>query len=92
MIPDFDQSDIFPLVKCHHFHSLVEKYKALFCMTPGVTTAAFHSIPMNGSPAHVPPCHIPAHLRDEVEQIQQMLELGIIEENSSPWMAPDSPQ
>ena len=37
----------------------------------------------------VPPRRVPAQYREEVErQIQQMLDLGIIEESSSPWMAP----
>ena len=32
---------------------------------------------------------IPVHYREEVEtQIQQMLDQGIIEESSSPWMTP----
>ena len=38
----------------------------------------------------IPPRRVPAHYRDEVDkQIQVMLEQGIIiEESSSPWMAP----
>ena len=69
MIPDFCQSEQFDIPTCQmpSFHSLVERYKALFCTTPGVTSAAFHSIPINGSPARVPPRRIPAHFRDEVE-------------------------
>ena len=36
-----------------------------------------------------PPRRIPAHYRQEIEKkINTMLEQGIIEESSSPWMAP----
>jgi len=44
---------------------------------------------MSGSPVKVPPRHIPAHYKEEVEkQIQHMLDNHIIEESSSPWMSP----
>ena len=61
----------------------------LFRTTPGITQAALHYIPTNGTPVRVPPRRIPAHYRDEVErQIKSMLEQGIIEQSSSPCMAP----
>ena len=54
-----------------------------------MTSEAQHYIPTTGNPVRVPPRRIPAHYRDEVEQqMQEMLDLGIIEESSSPWMAP----
>ena len=50
---------------------------------------AYHHIPTQGSPVHVPPRRIPAHYRETVEkQIHHMLEQGIIEESCNPWMAP----
>ena len=66
-----------------------DSYQDLFCTTPGTTNEAEHHIPTTGTPVHVPPRCIPVHYHDEVEaQIQKMLEQGIIEESSSPWMAP----
>ena len=54
-----------------------------------MTSEAQHYIPTTGNPVRVPPRRIPAHYRDKVEQqIQEMLDLGVIEESSSPWMAP----
>ena len=68
---------------------LLEQYKSLFRMSPGSTTVAEHFIPTSGTPVRVPPRRIPANYRLEVEkQIQTMLKEGIIEESSSPWLAP----
>ena len=68
---------------------VIEEYQALFRTTPGVTKAAYHYIPTTGNPVRVPPRRVPAHYRQEVEQqIHTTLEQGIIEESSSPWMAP----
>ena len=65
------------------------QYKYLFRTYPGNTTMAEHFIPMTGTPVKVPPCRIPANYRSEVEnQIQTMLQEGVIKECSSPWMAP----
>ena len=37
----------------------------------------------------IPPSRIPANYRREVEnQLQKMLDMGVIEESSSPWMVP----
>ena len=69
--------------------SLIEQYKSLFRTSPGSTTLAEHFIPTTGTPVKVPPRRIPANYRQEVEkQIQTMLKDGIIEESSSPWLAP----
>ena len=69
--------------------SLLEQYKSLFRTSPGSTTVAEHFIPTSGIPVRVPPCRIPANYHLEVEkQIQTMLKEGIIEESSSPWLAP----
>ena len=61
----------------------------MFRTCPGNTTMAEHFIPTTGTPVKVPPRRIPANYRSEVEnQIQTMLQEGVIEECSSPWMAP----
>ena len=69
--------------------SLLEQYKSVFRTSPGSTTVAEHFIPTTGTPVKVPPRRIPANYRLDVEkQIQTMLKEGIIEESSSPWLAP----
>ena len=69
--------------------SLLEQYKCLFRKSPGSTTLAEHFIPTTGTPVKVPPRRIPANYCQDVErQIQTLLKDGIIEESSSPWLAP----
>ena len=90
-IPDFGKATNFEPPECTYQEllTLVEEFKDRFCTTPGVTSEAQHFIPTTGNPVKVPPRRVPAQYREEVErQIQQMLDLGIIEESSSPWMAP----
>ena len=67
----------------------MEKYQELFCSIPGKTNEGYHVIPTTGNPVKIPPRRIPAHYRAEVtQQIQTMLEQGIITHSKSPWMAP----
>ena len=48
-----------------------------------------HFIPTTGTPVKVPPRRIPTNYRSEIEnQIHIMLQEGVIEECSSPWIAP----
>ena len=71
------------------FHGLLDRSKDLFRNVPGVTNLTHHFIPTSGPPIRVPPRRIPAEYRQEVEKlIKAMLAEGIIEESSSPWMAP----
>ena len=44
-----------------HLYRVVEEYKELFCMRPGVTEAMCHFIPTTGNPVKVPPRRVPAH-------------------------------
>jgi hypothetical protein len=68
---------------------VIHIYRSLFRTVPGGTEGACHYIISTGTPVRVPPRRIPAHYRQEIEkQINTMLEQGIIEESSSPWMAP----
>ena len=90
-IPKYHRPPSFQLPECSlpSLDPLLEEYRDLFRTIPGVTAAAQHFIPTTGNPARVPPRRIPAHYREEVErQIRVMLEQGVIEESSSPWMAP----
>ncbi|KAL5500108.1 hypothetical protein EMCRGX_G011611 [Ephydatia muelleri] len=78
-----------PEVEDKTLWQLLEKYKDLFRNSPGVTTLTHHFIPTSGSPIRVPPRRIPAEYRQKVDKlIKDMLAEGIIEESSSPWMAP----
>ena len=71
------------------FSGVINPYKHLFCNIPGKKTQAYHHIPTKGQPIRVPPRRVPAPYRGEVEnQINEMLEQGIITQSSSPWMAP----
>ncbi|KAL5517593.1 hypothetical protein EMCRGX_G003174 [Ephydatia muelleri] len=90
-IPKFKKTDdvTLPEVEDKTLRQLLEKYKDLFRNSPGVTTLTHHFIPTSRSPIRVPPCRIPAEYRQEVDKlIKDMLAEGIIEESSSPWMAP----
>ena len=69
--------------------AVVSEYQDLFITLPGTTLVASHQINTTGSPVRIPARRIPAHFRDEVEeQIQKILQKGIIVESSSPWLAP----
>ena len=69
--------------------AVVNEYQDLFITLLGTTLVASHQINTTGSPVRIPARRIPAHFCDEVEeQLQQMLQKGIIVESSSPWLAP----
>ena len=90
-IPLFNEKTRYDLPKYENesLASVIKEYQDIFCTTPGVSNETQHYIHTTGSPVQIPPRHVPVHYRDEVEaQIQQMLKQGIIEESSSPWMAP----
>ena len=90
-IPLFGQAIAYDMPPCPHeqLASVMQDYKELFCTLPGQTNWAKNFIPTTDSPVKVPPRRIAAHYRAEVEkQLQDMLGMGIIEESSSPWMAP----
>ncbi len=90
-VPRFDKPVLLDLPECTHpsLAPVIQQYEHLFRSVPGKTSEALHYIPTSGSPARVPPRRIPAHYRADVErQLHEMLRQGIIEESSSPWMAP----
>ena len=68
---------------------IIKEFKAVFCTTPGKTNAAYHYIHTSGNPVRVPPRCVPAHYRTEVmQQLETMLDQGIITHSKSPWMPP----
>ena len=68
---------------------VIEKHCKLFCSKPGYTEDEWHYIPTVGNSVKVPPRCIPAHYCTEVcQQIQTMLDEGVIRCSKSPWMAP----
>ena len=78
-----------PQYSMPYLSPVIREYEHLFRTTTGCTEEAYHFIPTTGNPVRIPPRRIPAHYRMEVNrQIQTMLEQNIIEESSSPWMAP----
>ena len=90
-IPIFGGAVAYDLPECTDatFATVLEEYKDLFRTVPGQATGVFHHIPTTGSPVKMPPCRIPAHFKEKVETLlDEMLQQGIIEESSSPWMAP----
>eukprot|EP00731_Ephydatia_muelleri_P024924 Em0017g7a len=90
-VPCFRNTDKidFPTCPDGSFVDLLQSFKDLFKSTPGKTTLTHHLIPTTGSPLKVPPRRVPAEYRAEVEGLlKEMLQEGIIEESSSPWMAP----
>ena len=90
-IPIFDVTPSYELPECSDpkLISLVETYKQLFNTSPGRTIVAKHFIPTTGYPVKIPPRRVPANYHAEVQQqINSMLQQGIIEPSSSPWMAP----
>ena len=90
-VPKFDApfQIEFPICANPTFECVLKEYSELFKTVPGQTTVTHHYIPTVGSPKRVPPRRIPAHFKDEVlQQLQVMLDQGIIEESNSPWMAP----
>jgi len=90
-IPNYKRPSEIDIPKCSdvQLEYVVDQFKGVFCTTPGKTDDAYHFIPTTGNPVRVPPRRIPAQYRVEVtQQIETMLEQGIITRSKSPWMAP----
>jgi len=78
-----------PECKVVTLQPVIQDFRQLFTTEPGRTTVAYHYIPTTGLPVRVPPRRIPSHYRNEVSnQLQLMLDQGIIKHSNSPWMAP----
>ena len=91
VVPAYHKLPSIELPECpkSHLYRVVEEYKDLFCMRPGVTEAMCHFITTTGNPVKVPPRCVPAHYQEEVNhQIETMLEQSIVEESINPWIAP----
>ena len=90
-IPWFSDPDVYDVPKCEQsgLSQVVNEFTDLFGTKPQMSTMECHCIPTSGCPKKVPPRCIPVHYREEVQQrLKDMLDQGIIEESSSPWMAP----
>ena len=90
-VPIFDAATTYNLPKCSdpNLLALLETHKQLFNTSPGRTTITEHFIPTTGNPIKIPPRRVPVNYHVEVQQqLNTMLQQGIIEPSSSPWMAP----
>lgn len=78
--PCFSGAHQFDIPGCEHpnLAQVVSEFPELFTTKPGKTTAEYHYILTTGCPVKCPPHRIPAHYREEVEQLQNMLNQGII--------------
>ena len=70
--------------------SLLARFRSIFQSLPGHTTVTEHRIVTGGvHPVRLPPYRIPHALRENVRQeLEEMLEHGIIEHSSSDWASP----
>ena len=70
--------------------SLLARFRSIFQSLPGHTTVTEHRIVTGGArPVRLPPYRIPHALRENVRQeLEEMLEHGIIEHSSSDWASP----
>ena len=90
-VPTYAIAPSYDIPECHNalLATVLETYKHLFLTKPGKTNAAEHFIPTTGNPVKIPPRRIPVNYHTEVEQqLATMLQQGVIEVSSSPWMAP----
>ena len=90
-IPNYKGPAEFDIPECAvpQLESIVKEFKVTFCATLGKTSDAYHYIHASGNPVKVPLRHVPAHYCTEVmQQLETMLDLGIITHSKSPWMAP----
>ncbi len=69
---------------------LLEEYGDVFWNKPGRTTLAEHDVDTGlVRPVKLPPYRLPQEYQDQVKQeLDEMLEMGIIEHSSSEWSAP----
>ena len=85
-VPDFHACPSFdyPVCSCNNLRDVIHTHRSLFMTVPGGTEVACHYITTTGTPVRVPPHHILAHYRQEIEKlINTMLEQGIIEEQQA---------
>ena len=79
----------FPECKMSSLQPVVYEFQQIFKTTPGKTNASYHYISTTGPPVRVPPRRIPIHYREEIlDQLQSMLDQGIIKQSNSPWLVP----
>jgi len=87
-IPNYKGPAEFDTLECAipQLDNIVKDFKVIICVTPG---NAYHYIHTSGNPVKVPPRRVPAHHQTEVmQQLETMLDLGIITHSKSTWMAP----
>lgn len=69
--------------------TLIEEYKDLVQTIPGTQIVSQYFVPTTGTLVRVPPRRVPVNYHNGVEQqLQSMLQAGIIDRTSSPWDGP----
>ena len=88
---EYQINDKLPDEAIYKISKVLDANSSVFSSSPGRTTLINYEIKLepNVKPIHKIPYHVPFHLRDAVnEEIQQMLNNGIIRRSSSPWAFP----
>ena len=91
LVPSFQKSTSSQLLECPKTDilALVEEHQDLFQTNPCLTDLACHFIPTTGNPVRLQLQCVPAQYREDINrQLEKIVQLGIITESNSPWMAP----
>lgn len=83
--------DHLPPEQRRQLQQLLNKYKDIFNDKPGRTTVCSHTIDLQPGtkPIHMPPYRVNPQKAESIrKEIDLMLEMGVIEESTSPWASP----
>lgn len=92
-LPDHFKGPNLPESQKADLDSCFSKYSSVFSDTPGNTTSAYHSIKVTSdipiwSPSYTLPIHVERKFKEELDSLLQQ---GIIERSASDWCSPPIP-